>query len=390
MGNANVKGRPTEAQTNAQTILQIVTSVPSLLGSLYIIYHILRSKKRRSKVFSRLMLAMSSMDFIFAVQGVLSSVPCPRELPIFLASGNWVTCEISGFLGQAGKLSSILYNGGLALYFLVTIRYGWKEDFTRRRIELPIHMFCQGAGWGTAILALVKDYFNPTRIGCRIISYPPGCELFGFPCTRGENSAAYQLALFLYPAMAMFLWMVISMAMIYTSIAKTERKMEERKEGQTWRQPAVHVQQQQQQQPNTTLSKKASMRRDFATQAALYCSAFIFCWLFSIVAASIVAYDSTPEYFFPISILSSTMSSLQGFFNFLIYIRPRYLHYRRKKKKEKIRQQEESQEAYVTTSAASSFGPVPLGRMAALKHALSVNDDSDMDVEDILENEEGS
>lgn len=360
MGNTNVKGPLTEGQLNAATILKIVCSIPSLMGSAYIFQHVVRSNKRRRRVFTRLMLAMASMDFLFAFQGVASSMPCPRELPIFLAIGTWKSCEAFGFLGQASKLTSILYSGGLAVYFLLSIRNGWTERWLRK-LEILVHVLCCFVGWGMAILALHLDLYNPTTVGCQIYAFPPRCEVQGTPCLRGGNAAAYQLGLFLYPVWGIFALMVTSMILIYRRIAKTEIGMsmyslhgrsDDRKH------------QQQQKQPSLQITK---LRRGFAIQALLYCSAFFLTWVFATVGAAIVEFSPAPEFYFPITVLSISLSSLHGFFNACIYIRPRYLRYRQ-------RQQSRQEQAAGESSSRDGSAPtaVDASVMNALRQALSV------------------
>lgn len=406
MGNANVKGPATESQTIALTISRTAFSIPSLVGSLYIVQHVIRCPKRRRRVFSRLMLAMSAMDCIFSITTLASAWPCPRELPIYMAAGSWGSCEAFGFLGQGGKLSSILYNGALALYFLVTIRYSWTErQFARRRVEPFIHAFCLLAGWTTALVALILDLYNPTPVGCVIYPFPPTCELEGTTCLRGALASTYRLALFYIPFWVILGIMVISMIMIYGKLSATERTMARmvaspRPSSDSPNQllaDSTQLSSSLPQQPQSTTATNelriTSLTKEFAIQALLYCLAFMFTWLFGMVAATSVRFSEKPAFYYPIAYLSTVLGSLQGCFNACIYIRPRYLRYRRlNKQQQQRREYDEEKQGYEGEFSgdddgrqASSSGEITL-RVLALRKALSV--DAMDDEDELLEQEE--
>jgi hypothetical protein len=62
----------TENQLKTFVLLPKVTAAPSLLACAYIIQHVLRSKKRRGRVYDRILLLMSLNDFIFALKTFFS------------------------------------------------------------------------------------------------------------------------------------------------------------------------------------------------------------------------------------------------------------------------------------------------------------------------------
>jgi hypothetical protein len=78
--------------------------------------------------------------------------------PVYGASGNHGTCAASGFLTQF-IVSSPLYNATLAFYYLLMVRYNWKErDLVK--IEPIIHGIPLCFGLGTAIAAAVLDVYG--------------------------------------------------------------------------------------------------------------------------------------------------------------------------------------------------------------------------------------
>jgi len=393
------------------------TSIPSLLGSLYIMQHVLRSPKRRHRLYTRIMLGMSCMDFIWAIKAFLSSwvVPASYELIHFpFAVGTVQTCTAAGFLGHGATLASVLYNGSLALYYLLTIRYGWTQrrfdgtstDLRTRsggggsgktccccKWEWFLHGVPLGLGWGTALIALPLHIFNPIGWTCFLGPWPPTCDVTdGIPCTRGANAKFYRFTLFQAPFLATLIFLIVAMASIYCKIRGTEQATKKYSakfhqssrdfpsndnlgassqfcasqasdpsaaaaaalpQGRSarWNSATASLrrsiwslkgQQQQQQQQK---DKKESLSKRFASQSFYYVFAFGLSWIFTFVQIFVMYNgkhtNGVAQIPFALSVLSSLTNPMQGFFNALVYIRPRYLRFReqQEKKREEKRQQ---------------------------------------------------
>lgn len=154
-------------------LARLIASIPSIIGALYIIQHVLRSEKRRKRAFTRILLVMSMMDLVFALTSVFSSSITPKEVKYpypyqNLAIGNWATCQAFGFLGHGAILSSVLYNASLSLYYVLTIRDGWTDwrIHQNKMMEPLLHAIPLLIGWGIAIAALSMDLYNPMFVGC--------------------------------------------------------------------------------------------------------------------------------------------------------------------------------------------------------------------------------
>ena len=65
MGKANLTTPPTKKQLYSLHLVPMIFAIPSIIGSLYIMQHVVRSKTRRTKPLTRILLGMSSMDLIF-------------------------------------------------------------------------------------------------------------------------------------------------------------------------------------------------------------------------------------------------------------------------------------------------------------------------------------
>ena len=137
--NSNLVAPLTTDQFVALQIARMVASVPSILGAAYIVQHVFRSPKRRQRTLTRVICGMSVMDLLFSLTTVFSSTIAPSDIrsstPGSLAIGNWSTCEAFGFISQGSSISSVIYNGTLTLYYLLTIRHGWSEQKCRQRLE---------------------------------------------------------------------------------------------------------------------------------------------------------------------------------------------------------------------------------------------------------------
>lgn len=127
MGNVlNLTGKPTSSTKKlALPIARMTCSISSLIGSGYVIYHVLWSKKRRHKVFARIVLGMSANDLISSFHTFASRLPVSSDAGTRMATGTWTSCETFGFLGQGSRLASVSHNASLAFYFLLTARNRW-------------------------------------------------------------------------------------------------------------------------------------------------------------------------------------------------------------------------------------------------------------------------
>jgi ABC-type enterochelin transport system permease subunit len=66
----------------------------SILSSSYIIHHVLKSTKRRSQIFHRLLLGLSICDVFASISFFMGTWPIPRGTPgVYLASGTKATCD---------------------------------------------------------------------------------------------------------------------------------------------------------------------------------------------------------------------------------------------------------------------------------------------------------
>jgi len=319
------------------------TSLPSIVGSAYIVQHVLRSRKRRQKTYHRLLALMSAMDFIYAIKVFLSTWINPEGTG-YLASGTTETCAAAGFLGHGGSLSSIMYNGSLTLYYLLTIVFSWRLDKIKK-IEPWLHGLPLAIGWSTAFATLPMDLMNPIGWTCWIGYFPVTCDVNpNVECTRGINASIYRWAFFHIELWLCFLFSAFAMVNIYFRLRKNEiavKKYEFESQAERSFEADESIQAPQSgrslmNRRSTTgrnhhgLSsrkhKKHKLSRRFGSQAAFYILAFFLSWIFPMVMFLVA--EVTGYLLYPLLVTTVVFNPMQGFFNCLIYIRPRYIRYR--------------------------------------------------------------
>lgn len=182
--------------TSQQVALAIVpkcSATLSIIGSGYILQYILRRPRKRKTVFSRLMVGLSASDGVASICFFLSTWPVPAGTEgAYAAVGTTQSCTAQGLFGQAAYLCTPLYNGVLAFYYLLVIRYQWKED-ELKRIEVYLLTIPPILAGGVAIAGLVLDLYNFANFICWIAPLPWGCldtARYGAEdanCVRGNN-----------------------------------------------------------------------------------------------------------------------------------------------------------------------------------------------------------
>lgn len=311
-----------------------VVAFPSLVASVFLVQHILRSRKLRGRVYTRILLGMAAHDIIYSFKSFLTTWPIPSDIPFTFGNvGTTATCTAAGFLGHAGALTSAMYNASLTCYFLLAIVFGWKEGRTRRVAEPGLHLLPIAIGWGTAVATLPLDLQNPIGWTCWIGVSPPGCSDTTYPCTRGDpDLVTLTRWLFFHAELwAAFLFVMVAMIAIYAKIRRVEMKTVEL---------------------SLLSDGKARVSRRFATQAALYVSAFVFAWIFA-MGQTVSTQINNGTVHYPLILLSGVTTSLQGLFNAAIYLRPRVTKcYAERRKSRESHQKEWTQAAWKAVSAS--------------------------------------
>ena len=139
----------------------------SLFGSLWIISAVLRDKRKQRMPYQRIVLGLSTFD---------------AASSFFYATVDWYrdpgvpgpACTASGFFTYLGYLSVPLYNAVLALYFMITVRYGWTDERVIRDFEQYVHPMIAVFGLTICVVAIPLEIYNPFHLVCYPFnSFPP-------------------------------------------------------------------------------------------------------------------------------------------------------------------------------------------------------------------------
>ena len=260
------------------------------------------------------MLALSTSDLMNSLASSASTIPEPVGTA-WKAVGNQATCNMQGFVYQFG-LATTVYSACLALHFLLRVR-NVPESLVARKVEPIMHSIAILVPLGTALAAMFLDLYNPPLLatGCYLASYPVGCQDDpAVECTRGLSAFLYTFLLAGLIAITCFLVVLVSMALLVWTVRRN----------------AVNMQLRYSDFGNQNVSAGADFRlAQTATQAVLFISAFLMATVWSGVVLVVGEGKSTATYL-ALTMLAQIFYPLQGFMNFFIFIRPRYINLRRK------------------------------------------------------------
>ena len=226
-------------QTQKFSIIQRVSGSLSLVGSLCIVIHILRSHHRLSTTYHRLMLGLSLGDILVSVFAYLpNSVMVPEEMNYWVpgAQGNTTTCTIQGFLFYYGSGIATLYNCSVCFYYLSIIRYNKKDVYIRTKLEPWFHAVPHGLMVVVFGIHLSMKGYNTlagicaTEPNARFVPHCNGILPEGvtttIPCDRGQkihsslwfNTMEFVLLYVIPPAV-----LIGTMFLMYLTVSKIER-----------------------------------------------------------------------------------------------------------------------------------------------------------------------
>jgi len=263
--------------------IQRVTGMSSILGSSLIIYMILSDRKRKLvRPYHRIMLLMSLFDVIQTMSMVVSYTAFPLESHFLGAKGNSCTCMAQSFCIVLGY-GVPLYNSCLNIYYVLTIRYNiTSEQFAK--LEPILHVICILVPFSMAIILNMFDDVAPLGLVCQ---------------PRGKLSMWTIRLLFSYCFMAC----ITSMICICWTVTSQANKMR-----------------------NYTSSARRSRveddRKKTIKQAFLYSSAFILTYVFPLIGSAYTKGMADVPLPNTMTVLICIFYPLQGFWNFVFYIRP--------------------------------------------------------------------
>lgn len=193
-----------EGQSRALAILPKISGFSSVIFSSMIVLTVVRDRRKLRLTYHRLLLGISFTDISSSFWLGLSTWPIPEESNVWGAAGNEQTCSLQGFFTQFG-ISSSFYNASLSIYFLLVIRYGWKEARVKR-IEPFLHFIPLVWALTTAITALCLRILGNAMLWCWI----------------SPQYDSYRWGLFYAPLWTMILVVSVNCIMIYMYVRQLE------------------------------------------------------------------------------------------------------------------------------------------------------------------------
>lgn len=344
-------------------VLSSVSAILSIAGSSCI----LRLARRDffSQMQQRLMIYVSLSDIGLSLTVLLMPYALPPGMGYdYVASGTADTCTAFGFFLGTFVWTGGCYNCYLSLYFLATIRYQWKENTrSNRRCKIPlweigIHLLTLMVVWLGAGIAAAKDLIHPNTFFpmCYLGANPYACDEGDQVCEEAV-SAGYKLVTGL-KGMAYSTFVVVtcisywSTFMLYWTVRqKMRRSSHFRFSAEAHDDPGSLDASRMSQ---SRISHTSHSRTDATasapsgddpfqkrvlqvrTQATLYALVYFNSVIWFVLFGALVGIIDPTELqekkatpgLYTLQILGAMFGPLQGFLNFLVYIRPKVMRWR--------------------------------------------------------------
>jgi len=189
------------------------------------------SSSSSNDTYHRLMVGLSVCDLLMSIGLFTSTWPMPADtMLVWGASGTTETCELVGFLEQAG-LAAVLYNASLSTYYLLRIRCGWTARRITRIEMWALHPVPIVLALATMIASLALNLFNQGLWDCWIAPFPQGCtetwrSTADNPptCVRGDNASLYIWVFDLIPKWSAILVVTLNMVLTYRAVYVQEKQ----------------------------------------------------------------------------------------------------------------------------------------------------------------------
>lgn len=161
-----------------------------------------------------MLLCMSTYDILESICNFMSTWPIPKEGSgddQVWATGTTATCSLQGFVLTL-SVAVPMYNGFLALYYMLVINHNVSDRTLRNVVEPCVHGITFLWSFGTAVSSVSLSLINDANLWCWIAPLPADCKdswTYGDEgnCQRGDNAWIYRWAFYFAP-----LWFCIFLA----------------------------------------------------------------------------------------------------------------------------------------------------------------------------------
>lgn len=303
-------------QYYAMTLAAMLASSLSFMGSTAVA--LAARKATRTSIYQRLILGMCLADAISSISIFIHPFLLPRyvrEEGLLWASGNSKTCAAIGFIFVTAPLIVTFYSLYISAYFYLKVNYNINDLLLINKFERPARWIALILPLSLGVTGLVTQAYGP-RVYHNVCSLGD-CEIGKVDdCLLEQGLSWYlgwvQAALIALPSVAALILTIL----VYWAVRK--------RLGATTRFAFA----------NHDTDRRRKQLLAVRTQALLYALAYwnSFFWyiLFGILGGddpTMLEKEGDPGYF-ALQLVVWLLFPLQGFINFLVYTRPRYLEWR--------------------------------------------------------------
>ena len=213
----------TDGQVISLILINVVSSSLSIGGSCIIVYMVSIGKK--PSVYNRMLLGLSISDILHTISLLISPFLIPADGGRLWAHGNDQTCTMLGFFMQLG-VTVPLYNASLNAFFLLTIVYGITETKIIKWAEPAMHAVPILYSMVTATVGVGISLYSENELGmtCWIGEYPRGCD------SNPDVECVSTIIGWIYagvPHAGTLCFLIITNAMIYRKVKKTTKQSDQ-------------------------------------------------------------------------------------------------------------------------------------------------------------------
>jgi len=350
-------------------------------------HHHFSHGKEKVGVYHRLILGLSVCDLVASIVIMVGTWAIPKEyVGTYMASGTIGTCTVVGIMNELGNMGAPIYNASLCIHYVLVILMGMSEEkIASKGIEWYLHIVPVTFAVVFATLGFIFKLYNGAGSWCWFAPYPPNCSLEPpqphqtsiIPCTRGHYYHQFRL-MHIGIAWVCLVVCSISMFSIYRKVYKQESKVAKYRYNNNSNggypskngSKSKHSNNNYHNHPNNNNSSqrpndndeshsndnnveanhtnynqyitssssssrrrppKKSKSRQIADQGMFFVIVFILTWTFPTITRIFQWLGwSIP---LTLNMLFVVFFPLQGFFNALVYLRPKYLKFKKKKEK---------------------------------------------------------
>ena len=302
--------------------LQVVTFLPcstatlSVAGSCLTLLTICRRRqKQRLAIYHRLLTGLAVMDLTSSTALALGPLPMPSEMP--WAAGTTATCSAQAFAIQLGS-GSFCYSAMLFVYYVLVIRCNLSDAFIQQHnLERILHAVPIIVHGGTAVAGLWLKVYNPNSQFCWIGVWPMDCQddESSQPCLRGGPETDFFGLYFVTTPFLVWNGMILIGLLVVAGTVVVRFRASRRF-------------------AFDASADEDEKMREVVAQCLLYGIVFMNVMIWSTISTIYylfgVSVESLERHFW-MTVLAVFFFPVQGFFNFLIFIRPQYLYMRKRR-----------------------------------------------------------